>query len=773
MKLILKPLAFYLLSIFALASCQEEENIPNPLVANAGEETVGLVDYSTLLDGSLSTNSTGKPMAFRWEVTSKPSGALVTIEGQDQMLAKFYGDLPGQYTVKLTITYLTWSDTDFVQIILSDDAEPNLLAVAGEDRSQEIGESLGLNGSASIFEGGGVQILWENVIKPENSTVTIQNPTLLETSFQPSKAGEYVFKLTLTSGLMKSQDLVKINVLESSSNQVPILINADITQDRTLSNVFVTDSDKLDYLVTKDVAVRGAKLTIEPGVRIGFEEGTGLVIAEDGSLKAYTQLIETLPIVFQGKEAQKGYWDGIQILSQNPAEYINGITIRDAGKLGYGIKIGSGAKLYMTFSNVHHNEGVGLHFEIGSNITEFKSNKVFDNNEAPIRIPASALTQLFWDVDIQGGPIQVTEGKILSGTENFWPNFGVGYAVQDDLVIYNGSTLVLSTGTKLTMANDKAIRVISGSVLRILGAENSPVIIEGQTKSMGAWRGVYIENSQGRSSSIGFTEIRHAGSNAIAGQDAATIKLGNGGNLKLFNSILDQGKGIGLEAVASNMNLEMKDNTIKNHLNHPISVTAQMVEHLDYLTRFENNAVHEVAVDGFKALAKDGGEIIWKGFAQQIPFVIKGLGKDLLVQSGMRIKAGVIINMQDGARIDVQDANGRLAYLNIEGVEGNPVIIQGVNDIPGFWYGITYSTNHAQNVINHAIIGSAGKTMSNNFSAAITVDNVPQGSLLLQNTRIIKSGQHGVAITKQFSDYLRTTNVTFEEIAGEEIYVWE
>ncbi|MDP2042915.1 MAG: hypothetical protein Q8S14_16210 [Algoriphagus sp.] len=774
MKIKFSQLALLLFAIITLAGCQEQENDPiNPLTAHAGEETAGFVGYSTILDGSLSANSTGKPFTYKWEVTSRPTGATVTIEGQEEVLAKFYGSLPGEYTVKLTISYLTWQDTDTVILTLTADAEPSLLAVAGEDRFQEIGGAMALNGSASVLNGASVQILWENVSKPENSTVTIQNPSLLETSFNPSIAGEYLFKLSLTSGVLKSQDLVKITVLEGGSNQGPIIINADILQDRTLTNVFVTESDKLDYLVTKDVAVRGAKLTIEPGVRIGFEEGTGLTIAENGSMKAYTLLVDTSPIVFQGKEAQKGYWDGIQILSQNPAEYISGIVIRDAGKLGYGLKVGSGSKLYLTLSQIEKNAGVGILFEIGSMITEFKSNKIKENTAAPMRIPARLMEHIFWDSVIEGGAIQITEGKILSGLENFWPNYAVGYDIIEDLVIYNGSSLVLTVGTKLNMGNDKAIRVISGSVLRILGEANNPVIIEGKNKSKGAWRGIFIENSQMRVSSIGFAEIRHAGSTAIAGQSAATIKLGNGGRLKLFKTTLDEGKGIGLEAAASTMILEMADNTIKNHLSYPISVTAQMVEHLDYLTRFENNGVNEVAVDGFNALAKDGGEIIWKGFAERIPYVVKGLGKDLRIQSGMRIKAGVVIKMQDGSSIDVQDANGRLAYLNIEGAAGNPVIIQGVNDTAGSWYGITYSTNHAQNVINQAIIRNAGKTMSNNFSAAITVDNVPQGSLLLQNTQIIKSGQHGVAITRQFSDFLRTSNLTFESIPGQEIFVWQ
>ncbi|MEB2785809.1 PKD domain-containing protein [Algoriphagus persicinus] len=769
----IRQMAFVLFAIFALTSCEEEDNNPiNPLTAHAGDPTEGFVGYSAILDGSKSTNASGQPISYKWEVSTKPNGTTATIEGKQEVLAKFTGSLPGEYVVRLSISYQSWEDEDTVTITLSEDEEPTLLADAGEDRSMEIGQAVTLDATQSTFEGAGVQILWETVSKPESSIVAIQNSNQLQATFNPDKAGEYVFKLTMTKGSLKSQDVLKITVLANGSGG-PIIINEDILQDRTLSNVFTSDPDKLDYLVTKDVAVKGAKLTVEPGVRIGFEEGTGLIIAENGSLKAYTLDFTNQPIVFQGKEAEKGYWDGIKILSKNPPEYIAGIEVKDAGKLGYGLLIGPETRLFLTHSTIHHNEGVGIWFEIRSLISEFKTNKVYDNSESPLRIPARLMESIFWDSEIEGSAIQITEGKILSGLENFWPSYTVGYDILEDLVIYNGSSLVLTYGTKLNMADDKAIRVISGSVLRILGEANNPVIVEGKTKSKGAWRGIFIENSQMRVSSIGFAEIRHAGSNAITGQAPATIKLGNGGRLKLFNSTLNDGKGIGLEAVASNIILEMTDNTIKNHQNYPISVTAQMVEHLDYLTRMEDNAQNEVLVDGFNALAKDGGEIIWKGFAQRVSYLVKGLGRDLRIQSGMRIKAGVVIKMQDGSRIDVQDANGRLGYLNIEGVAGNPVIIQGVNEVGGSWYGITYSTNHAQNVINQAIISNAGKTMSNNFSAAITVDDIPQGSLLIQNTKIAKSGEHGIAVSKQFLDFLRISSLTFEGIAGEEILAWE
>ncbi|MDN3687254.1 PKD domain-containing protein [Cyclobacterium jeungdonense] len=767
-------IAFLLIALFAIAGCEEEDfNPTNPLNAEAGEPASGFVGHSTLLDGSQSTNTAGKPFTYNWEVSSKPTGSEISIEDPDEVLARFYGSIPGEYQVKLTISYLNWQDTDHVTVTLSDDPEPSLLAVAGEDRIQEIAEALALNGSASILGGEGFQILWENVSKPENSTVTIQNPTYLETTFSPNIAGEYAFKLTLTSGELKSQDMVKITVLESTSNQGPIIINADIIEDRTLTNVFVSDPDKLDYLVTNDVAVRGGTLTIEPGVRIGFEEGTGLVIAENASLKAYTMLTETLPIIFQGKEAQKGYWDGINILSQNPAEYLAGLEVRDAGKLGYGMQVGPGAKLFLSNSTIHLNDGIGLVFQISSQIAEFKNNRIKENTSAPLQIPAGLMPQVSVDNQFQDGAIQIIEGKILSGVDNYWPTFQVEYDVLDELVIYNGSTLVLSNGAHLNMGNDQGIRVISGGKLRILGNEFAPVIIEGKTKAKGAWRGIYINDSQGAVSSILFATISHAGGNSYAGQDPATIKLGNGAGLKMFKTTLDEGKGHGLEASATSLNLELSQNTIKNHLKNPLSVSAQVVEHLDYFNRMENNGENEVLVDGFHALAKDGGEIVWKGFEQRIPYVIKGLSKDLVVQSGMRLKEGVIIKMQPNSRIDVQDANGRLGYLRMEGIEGNPVIIRGVGEEAGSWYGITYSTNHAQNHIQHAEILHAGRPMANNFSAAITVDNVPQGSLLIQNSRIAYSGQHGIAIAKQFSDFLRTSDLTFEGIPGSDISAWE
>ncbi len=771
MKLTVTHVAFLLFALFAFAGCEKDDlNPTNPLVADAGDPTTGFVGHTTVLDGSLSTNAAGKPVTYKWEVNSKPTGSEVNIEDQDEVLAKFYGSLPGEYIVKLTISYLNWQDTDNVTITLSDDPEPSLLAVAGEDRSQEIGQALALNGSASIIKGVGAQILWENVSKPENSTVTIQNPNSLETTFNPNKAGEYTFKLTITLGSLQSQDLVKINVLESTSTHGPIIINADILQNRTLTNVFVTETEKLDYLVTKDIAIRGAKLTIEPGVRIGFEEGAGIQVETDGSLRAYSMDFDNNPIVFQGKESVRGYWNGIHMLSKNSVEYLLGIEIKDAGKLGYGIKFGPESKVFLSRSNIHDNLGTGVWLDNSSTIQEFNNNRISENETSPLKIPAIQIPQLFMTNEFQDGNIKVTDGRIFNGLENIWPHFTVSYEMLEDLVVYNGSKLILSEGTNLNMANDKAIRIIAGSAISILGSETAPVKIEGVTKQVGAWRGIYIENSQSNESTIYLAQISHAGSNPVVGQESSTIKLGNNANLKMTRTILDKGKGHGLEAIASNIKLEFDLNIIKNHQGHPISTTADLVENLGYKNTLNENLKNEVAVNGYNVLAKQTGEVVWEGFFDRTPYLIKGY---LIIHSGMRIKHGVTIKMPLGSSIVVNEANNQIGYLAIEGNAGNPVIIQGVNESAGSWFGIVYSTNHPKNKIEYAEILHAGRPVPNNFSAAVVVDNEPMGSLVIRHSKIRFSGQHGIAVAKQFQDNLQTGDLHFESVAGEPIFKWE
>lgn len=763
-----------LLLLFAglFTACEETIDEPrNPLVAEAGEEQELVTNSATLIDGSQSVNSTGKPVSYKWELVEKPEGAVVETSAMDKVAVEFSANKTGDYVFKLTVTYLNWSATDLVKIKVIAGEPSKIEAKAGEDKQVAVETLVQLDGSGSVNESGGImQFGWTLIEKPEGSIAQIQNPDLAVAKFQPDKAGKYLIKLAVKFQSSVSFDLVEITVASPNGAEGPILITEDILQARVLENIYVEKDQLFDYLVTKDIEV-AANLLVKPGVRVAFEAGAKLTVSSNGILIADNRTSQGT-IVFQGKSAEKGYWEGILIESQSDHNMLWGTEIRDAGQMDAALKVAPGGNISVISSKIYHNSKFGIILPEDASFAEFKVNEIYDNTDGPLVIAAERVALLSSENTIKDGNIRVSPGRIDNGLEHIWPNFTSQYDLLDDLVVTAASTWAISDGAHVNVANDRAIRIIQGSKIVLMGLDGKPVIIEGITKEKGAWRGIYLDNSQGNSSSIIKAEIRHAGSNAISGSEPATLKIGTNGSIAISKTVFDQGEGNGLDATSNGVALVFNLNTITNHVGHPIVVSTSLVENLDYTTAMENNGKNEVAVDGLIAIGVPGREVIWKGFYGGTPYVIKGMGQNLLVQSGLRIKQGVRIKMQPGTRIDVVDSGGMLGYLHLEGGNGAPVVIQGTDETAGSWYGITYSTNHLQNVVRNARILHAGKVMSNNFSAAITVDNVPQGSLTVDKTLIGKSGQHGIAVVKTSENALKTTDVTFEEVPGNKLHVW-
>jgi hypothetical protein len=754
-------------------ACEESTEEPrNPLVAEAGEEQETVVNAATLLDGSKSVNAAGKPISYKWELIQKPDGAEVETSGLNQVAVQFETNKIGDYIFRLTVSYQNWTATDTVKVRVIAGEASKIQAKAGEDKVVPLNALVPLDGSGSINEtGGALEFEWTLLEKPDGSAAQIQDQRLAMAKLQPDKVGKYLVKLTVKYQSSISFDMIEVTVTDASGGaEDPILISEDILESRTLENIHVEKDHLFDYVVTKDVKV-GANLQVKPGVRIAFEAGVKMTVSSSGILIADNKIPDT-PIVFEGKKSERGFWGGLLIESASDQNMLWGVEIKDAGQQGAALKVAPNGSVTVISSKVYHNSNIGIILQDDSSFPEFKLNEIFDNAEGPLAIAAERVSLLSSENMLRDGNIKVSPARIDDGREHIWPNFIAQYDVLDELLVTAGSTWAASDGAHINMADDRAIRIIQGSKMILFGLEGKPVVIEGITKQKGAWRGIYVDNSQGNSSSITKAQIRHAGSNAISGSDPATLKIGTNGNIAISQTIFDQGGGNGLDATSNGVELIFNLNTITNHVGHPLVVSTSLVENLDYKTAMENNGKNEVAVDGLIAIGVQGREVIWKGFYGGTPYVIKGMGQNLLIQSGLRIKQGVRIKMQPGTRIDVVDSGGMLGYLHLEGGNGAPVVIQGTDETPGSWYGITYSTTHLQNVVRNSRILHAGKVMSNNFSAALTVDNVPQGSLTVDKTVIAKSGQHGIAVARSSGDVLKTSQVTFEGIPGSNLHVW-
>jgi len=90
---------------------------PQPVIADAGPFRTVLINSAVTLDASASS---GLLTSYIWALASKPIGSLSTIANGDSVLAELTPDLPGVYTIKLTVSDGSDSSIDEIQITAID-----------------------------------------------------------------------------------------------------------------------------------------------------------------------------------------------------------------------------------------------------------------------------------------------------------------------------------------------------------------------------------------------------------------------------------------------------------------------------------------------------------------------------------------------------------------------------------------------------------------------------------------------------------------------------
>ena len=213
-------------------------SIPNqPPVANAGHDRNVKVSTKVILDGSDSYDPEGWTITFLWTFTGVPAGSSMTDTSlSDKASAKptFTPDAAGIYTLNLTVSDGAFISVDEVSInAFSPNVPPN--ADAGKDQNVLTGSMVYLDGSKSNDSDNSPQSLsysWSFVALPLGSTLTdgsITGKNQATAGFTPDVDGIYELRLTVSDGVLTSEDTVQI--IANTSNVAP---NADAGEDTTI-----------------------------------------------------------------------------------------------------------------------------------------------------------------------------------------------------------------------------------------------------------------------------------------------------------------------------------------------------------------------------------------------------------------------------------------------------------------------------------------------------------------------------------------------------------
>lgn len=445
--------------------------------------------------------------------------------------------------------------------------ENKLEAKAGSDQQVVSGTIVRLDGSASTDGNGqSFTFAWTLKSKPAGSAASLDEASTASPSFTPDVAGTYVAELKISNADHSATD--ELQIIATDEEPAAVTINEDITEDRVLEDIF-SDPALADYIVNTNVIVY-ASLTIQPGVRIEFEQDKGLIIYPEGSLIARGESDGTgtsdKRIQFTGKTSTKGFWKGILFLSNNPLNEFENVTVAYAGSSPFQEEPGipaanvtlagsaiSGAALKVSESLFYQGAGYGMYVAGMSELTKFKNNYYENNTEAALYLPARQLHMLDFFSHFTGdngfNGIE-TGGLVKHGQKIVWPAFndGSGYYVSPDISVE--SEVYIQDGATLEFKEGLVLRVMEEGSLSASGTEANKITFTAYTKTPEMHWGGVLFTTGSELNKLHYAEISYAGNFTAPGYEGlkASVAISTSGKASIEHTSFKHGLGWGLVA---------------------------------------------------------------------------------------------------------------------------------------------------------------------------------------------------------------------------------
>ncbi len=750
-------------SLLLFSACGEDEDpepVGNPPTANAGSDLNAKVNSSVTLNGTGSSDPDGA-ITYSWALTTLPSGSSASVSSPTQATATFTPDVAGTYVATLTVTdtdgnnasdATTISVTEAVgnpPVAVITDKDNNLIRGDRGDLSNNtvtVTSPFELYGDASSdSDGDALTYTWIIASKPSGSAAaTITGNDQVQAVFTPDVVGEYVIRLTVSDpgGNTNSTEVTLV------ANVEPVLINSNITADRTLENIF-EDPTLPDYRVTRSI-VASAVLTVEPGVVVEFVENAFLTVASGGgALIADGEASEK--ITFTTANLAGGIrWGGIYFSSQDSRNILDNVVIAYGGNSNMtrfanfvdvpaNIGLGEGANLKLTNTQVTNSGGYGMYIRFGE-ITEFSGNAFNNNTRSGIGLTiteASVIDNATTFADNTLGAVEIFGSTVSEDITVEALSDDAYYFVSGGLTM--AADVTVTAGTELRMAEDVFITVTDDGALIAEGTATDRVIFTAQDED-NPWGGIKMASTDSKNK-LDYATVTKAGSVNITEfanfvDVPANIGMYGGARLSITNTIVSESGGYGMYVRYGEL-ISFENNTFTQNARTGIDLAATQVDAIDINTSFTDNVQGAVGIFG-STLNDETSE--WVALKDGARYLVTG---NIDIQRSLTIQPGAKFDFQNDVFFTVTESGSLIA----EGTATSPIVFTSADPSAYKWRGIFISAGTINNKLDYVEVSHGG---SSKYDFASFVDanvNVGVGAgatVAITNSTITNSASYGI-----------------------------
>ena len=745
-------------SLLLFSGCGKDEDpepVGNPPTANAGSDLNAKVNSSVTLNGTGSSDPDGA-LTYVWALTTLPSGSSASVNSATQATATFTPDVEGTYVATLTVTDTDGNNaTDATTITVTEAVGNPPVAVIANKEGRRISEadknntvtvtaSYELDGSGSYDDDqDALTYAWIIASKPSASAAaTITGNNQSKAGFTPDVAGEYVIRLTVSDpgGNTNAAEVTLV------ANESAVLINSNITADRTLEDIF-TDPSQPDYRVTQSITA-SAVLTVKPGVVIEFDENTYLTVASGGgALIADGEA--TNKITFTTSNiAGNIRWGGLYFTSQDSRNVLNNVIVTYAGgsnsryanfvNAAANVGLTEGAKVEITNSEISQGGGYGVFVRFGE-LLEFSSNNINNNALSGIGLPitvAGVLDAATTFADNTVGAVEVFGSTIVEDITLVDLSGDAYYYVSGDLTA--NADLTIEAGTELRMEEDAFITITDEGAFIVNGTEANRVIFTALDED-NPWGGIKLTSTSSRNK-IEYATITQAGSQttryANFVNSKANVGLSDGAKLALTNTIISDGEGLGLYVRFGEITT-FGNNSFIDNAEWGIGLSANQAGMLDRNTSFSGNTKGAVVIITNSTLTSPATWVALKDGAKYNVFA------DLTIHSSLTIEPGAQFVFESDAFLLVEESGSLIA----DGTADSTIVF--TSNQPGVfrWKGIYINSSTSNNVLDHVEVsygGSSNYRFANFVNAVVNVGVGSGATVAITNSTITNSSGYGI-----------------------------